>query len=66
MDSHPTDLKQGDHNGNEAVFGRARRKTIPLDDVATWGRVQVEQECVSELQKLLIASYEVDGKCVPG
>ena len=62
----PTDLKQWDYNGDQVMFGRTRRETIQLDDADTWGRVQVKQECVSELQNLLIASYEVGSKCVPG
>lgn len=59
MGSHSTDLKQRDCDGNQTVFGRTRRKTVPLDDVAAWGGTQVQQECVSELQNLLDASREV-------
>ena len=47
------------------MFGRTRRKTVPLDGVAVLGRVQMEQECVSELQNLLIASREDNGEHVP-
>ena len=66
MDSHPTDLKQGDYDRDQTMLGRARRKPVPLDDIGPWGRVQVKQECVSELQNLLIVICEVSSKCVPG